>query len=132
MQTWEGDHRLVAGRQDTIALVSAFFFLSTTNNANYKYKILLNTSLTAPTWVLSDTGNIETSITETGLSGGIVLDSGFINSAVKGTALNMSVDDPFRFQLGRTLAGVSDILTLAVTSDTTSSVVGLVNWTEYT
>ena len=132
MQTWEGDHRLVAGRQDTIALGRAFFFLSTTNNANYKYKILLTTSLTAPTWVLSDTGNIETSITETGLSGGIVLDSGFINSAVKGTALNMSVDDPFRFQLGRTLAGVSDILTLAVTSDTTSSVVGLVNWTEYT
>jgi hypothetical protein len=125
--------RLAAGRLDTLALIEGFVFISITNNANFKFKIIMNTTLTGPVWNESDTRNIETSIAATALSGGTTIESGFINSAVKGTSLDLTVSDPFRYQLGRTLTGVSDIITLAVTSDTPGAAVGaIVNWTEYT
>jgi hypothetical protein len=105
--------RLAPTRLDSIVLPSQVDFLST-SVIYYQWKLLANATLTGATWAgTSQTGSVQYDTAATAVSGGTVVQSGFVSarSVVELSSLNF-----FQFQLGRTLAGVSDTLTLVLAS----------------
>jgi hypothetical protein len=65
------------------------------------------------------------------MSGGTNLNSGYIVTGTKGGSLSFGSLDDFNFQLGRTIDGVSDILTIGVLTDTPGADVGaILGWNE--
>lgn len=77
--------------------------------------------------------SVEYDIAATALSGGTVLAQGvFVGSNKGGSAQVSSQDVDFSQQLGRTIAGVSDIWCLAAIATTNNDdAVGVVNWQEH-
>lgn len=106
--------RLNSNRLDGIIVPSALNIV-TTSNATIHYRIGLNGTFTgtSPTWLTHYNGNVDYAIHDTALTGitnySDIL-GGYINagSVIDLTGLRTS----FNFQLGRTQAGVSDILTI--------------------
>lgn len=101
-----------------------------TSNDLIKYELVSNGTFPGTPAFTSYASNssVETSIGGTSISGGTVLTGGFIYQ--KGTA-EIAGTQNFNFQLGRTLAGVSDIVTLVVTSNgTNSKIAGGIGWYE--
>ena len=106
--------RLNSNRLDGIIVPSALNIV-TTSNATIHYRIALNGTFTgtAPTWLTHYNGNVDYSLHNTaltGITGYNDILGGYINagSVIDLTGLRTS----FNFQLGRTQAGVSDILTI--------------------
>ncbi len=88
------------------------------SNAVMLYKILLNPTLTGPNWVNHECLSVDYDITASAVSGGSAIISGYIDKA-GGIQLGSTSD--FNFQLGRTIAGVSDIITLVATPNNNNS-----------
>lgn len=105
--------RLAPGRLDSIILPSQLDFLSTSVNY-YQFKLLLNPTLTGATWTgTSETGSVQYDTGATAVSGGTQVQSGYVSARDQ---VELSALSFFQFQLGRTIAGVSDVLTLVVAS----------------
>jgi len=121
--------RLAAGRLDAIAAPVSVDILSPSVNY-YRWVLLKNASLTGPTWAgTSSTGSVQYDTAATAVSGGIEVASGFVSSRENA---NLAVDF-FNIQLGRTLAGVSDIYTLAMAAtDNNADVLAQLGWQELT
>lgn len=80
------------------------------SNANLRWVLLLNPTLTGATWASSrSTTRTQVDVAATAVSGGLEVLSGYISGKE-----STNLTDSFYGQLGRTLAGVSDIFTLAV------------------
>jgi formyltetrahydrofolate synthetase len=95
-----------------------------TSNDILKWTLLLNpTSLSTTSFAnySTTTSNVMIDTSATTVSGGTIVGAGFIQQ--KGTADFVGIDN-FNLQLGRTIAGTSDVLTLAVVSNGTNSKVG--------
>jgi hypothetical protein len=120
--------RLAPTRLDSIVFPRQIDVLSTSVNY-YRWVLLQNPTLTGATWAgTSPTGTVQYDLAATALSGGIELQSGYA-SARELTVL-ASVDY-FQFQLGRTLAGVSDIVTLALAATANNAdVLAELGWQE--
>jgi hypothetical protein len=86
-----------------------------TNNDLIKYELVLNGTFpgTPAFTSYASNSNVETSIGGTTISGGTILQSGFIYQKDN---ISLGGVDNFNFQLGRTLQGVSDIVTIVATS----------------
>lgn len=115
--------KLRSDRLDAIALPTQTDIFCTSNDI-LKWTLLLNpTTLSTTSFYNYSTTNsnvmIDTSATT--VSGGTVIGAGFIQQ--KGST-SLSGVDAFNLQLGRTIAGTSDIVTLAVISNGTNSKVG--------
>lgn len=131
--------RLASSRLDAIVSPRFVDILSPSVNY-YRWVLLLNPILTGATWTgTSSTGTIQYDIGQrlnngagpgaSAVSGGIILQSGFISSR---ETINLGADF-FDFQLGRTLAGVSDIVTLAIASvSNNSDILAQLGWQELT
>ena len=105
--------RLAPGRLDSIVVPSQLDFLSTSVNY-YQFKLLLNPTLTGATWTgTSETGSVQYDTGATAVSGGTQVQSGYVSARDQ---VELSALSFFQFQLGRTIAGVSDVLTLVVAS----------------
>ena len=94
------------------------------------YRIILNGTLTGATFAsYASDSSVELDTTATQVSGGVIVQSGFVPGGVV-----IDVNDPqnFNLQLGRTIAGVSDTLTLAftVTSEPDVDAFGSIKWYE--
>jgi hypothetical protein len=87
-----------------------------TNNDLIKYELVLNGTFpgTPAFTSYASNSNVETSIGGTTISGGTILQSGFIYQKDN---ISLGGVDNFNFQLGRTLQGVSDIVTIVATSN---------------
>ena len=70
------------------------------------------------------TSALQYDLSATSLSGGTDLNSGYVVTGTKGGSFNFGSLEDFNFQLGRTINGVSDILTIAVLTDTAGADVG--------
>lgn len=93
----------------------------TDSNQNLEWKAILNpTFSTSPTWANVTTFTQSTSSNVT-VTGGTVIGTGYIVN--KGEPASLE-GDAFKFQLGRTIAGVSDVLCIAVTPDTNNTKLG--------
>jgi hypothetical protein len=119
--------RLDSNRLDSIVLPRQVDVLSPTVNY-YRWVLLLNPSLTGATWSgSSTTGTVNYDTGATGLTGGTELQSGYTSSR----EVAMLNADAFQCQLGRSVAGVSDIITLALTSTANNAdVMAQLGWQE--
>lgn len=106
--------RLNSNRLDSIIVPSNISTLVTTNNIA-QYRILLNPTFggTAVSWTTHYNGNVDYSIHADGttVTGGTDIIGGYINTS---GLLTVSDINDFNFQLGRTQAGVSDVITFAM------------------
>lgn len=121
--------RLDSTRLDAIVLPRQVDVLSPTVNY-YRWKLVLNPTLTNADWVgHSVSGTVEYDLAATAMSGGIELQAGYVSSR----ELSELGADAFAFQLGRTLAGVSDVVTLAMAATSNNAdVLAQIGWQEIT
>lgn len=124
--------RLKSDRLDAVVLPDQIDILCTTND-NYIYKLVLNPGLTGTSsWVAYDTySSVEVDKSATGISTtqpGTILASGIgylkTGDDIKGL-------ENFNYQLGRTIQGTSDIITLcAAASGENAKVHSAIGWYE--
>jgi hypothetical protein len=121
--------RLASTRLDAIVLPRQVDVLSPTVNY-YRWRLVLNPTLTGATWAgTSTSGTVEYDTAATEVSGGIELQTGYVSSR----ELSELGADEFAFQLGRTLTGVSDIVTLAMAATSNNAdVLAQIGWQEIT
>lgn len=121
--------RLASSRLDAIAAPTQIDILSPTVNY-YRWAVLKNATLTGATWAgTSSTGSVQYDTAATAVSGGTEIASGYVSSREL-TSLNATY---FQNQLGRTLAGVSDTVTLALTATSNNAdVLAQLGWQELT
>jgi len=120
--------RMASGRTGNVILPVR---ISTTTASNdvVLWRLRLNPAVSGVTWVPADNGrgNVETITSATSVSGGTVIDSGFVS---QGSANNYAVTEAIRLSLGQNASGVSDTLILTVDSDTSSKALGVIGWVE--
>jgi hypothetical protein len=88
-------------------------FLPTTSD-NYELALFKNTTLTTPTWTaVSSTGNVEQDIASTSMTGGTIVYSEYTTGKSGRVPLATGSGYNWDLQLGSSLAGTSDIYTLA-------------------
>jgi hypothetical protein len=111
--------RLASTALGAVVIPSSFNFLPTTAD-NYEVALIKNATLTGPSWtaVPSD-ANVENDITATAMTGGIIASSSFTTGKSGPNPLSLDGSYNWDLQLGASLAGVSDIYTLAVRVVTT-------------
>lgn len=121
--------RLNSSRLDAIVAPTQVDILSPTVNY-YRWILLKNTTLTGATWAgTSTTGTVQYDTAATALSGGSIVESGFATSR----SISNLQSTYFQNQLGRTLAGVSDIFTLAIAAtNNNAGVLAQLGWQELT
>lgn len=122
--------RLKSTRLDSIVILSGLE-ISCDSNKTIAYGLYVNPTLsgtTAFTSYASDSA-VEINTAATGVTGGTLIYSGFISG---NSSIQLTNSDYFHYQLGRTISGTSDILTLAFTAtDATSPVAfGSLQWYE--
>jgi hypothetical protein len=125
--------RMKSTALDSIVVPTAFDVYGL-QQAAFAYCIILNPTLTGASWTSTDTDStVEYDISATALSGGKVVTQGiFVGSNKGGSSQVTSNEIDFSQQLGRTIAGVSDIWCLAAIATTNNDdAVGIVNWQEH-
>lgn len=114
-----------------VVLPSAFQ-AATLDNTGIFYRLIKNGTLTNPVWVdvLPGVGFTEYDQSATAITGGTIVDSGFISSGNQGLRIDLNPDA--RYQLGRSSMGtVSDTLTVAVVGTSANkSGYAAISWTE--
>ena len=122
--------RLNSSRLDSIVFPRQIDVLSPSVNY-YRWVLLQNPTLTGATFATtSPTGTVDIDTAATAISGGIEIQSGYASSR---ELAQLSAVDYFQFQLGRTLAGVSDIVTLAIAATANNAdVLAELGWQELT
>ena len=122
--------RLNSSRLDSIVVPRQIDVLSPTVNY-YRWVLLENATLTGATWATtSPTGTVDIDLAATAVSGGIELQSGYASAR---ELTQLSNVDFFQYQLGRTLAGVSDTVTLALAATANNAdVLAELGWQELT
>ena len=110
--------RLISTALNAVVIPNRVQFLPLTNQ-NYEVALLKNPTLTGATWtttVASD-ANVQFDVGSTAISAiGTIVQTDYITSSGSGGTANTSVPTGYNLdlQLGASLAGVSDIYTLAV------------------
>ena len=110
--------RLASGRTGAVVLPNRVQFLPTTSQ-NYEVALLKNPTLTGATWaatVPSDS-NVEYDVAATAISNvGTIAQTDYVTSSGSGGVTQTSLPNDYNWdlQLGASIAGVSDIYTLAV------------------
>lgn len=106
--------RLNSTRLDAVVLPSNVNGI-VTSNANVQYQIIINPTLTGGTWNTHYNGTVDYNTTATAVAGGNVIVGGYIGNTGQ---IDLTGLSNFNFQLGRTIAGVSDVICLAMTPTT--------------
>jgi hypothetical protein len=129
--------RLAAGRTGAVVLPNRVQVLPTTNQ-NYEVALIKNPTLTAASWtaVPSDS-NVEFDVSATATTGGTIVQTDYVTATGSGGVGNTSNATGYNFdlQLGASIAGVSDIYTVAVrtvSGATTGDVVGSLSFYDLT
>jgi hypothetical protein len=129
--------RLASGRTGAVVLPNRVQVLPTTNQ-NYEVALIKNPTLTAASWTAVPTdSNVEFDVAATATTGGSIVQTDYVTSTGSGGVGNTSAATGYNFdlQLGATIAGVSDIYTVAVrtvSGATTGDVVGSLSFYDLT
>jgi hypothetical protein len=120
--------RMASGRTGNVILPVR---ISTTTASTdvVLWRLRLNPTLSGVAWIPADNGrgNVETIATATSVSGGTIIDSGFVS---QGSANNYAVAEAIRLSLGQNASGVSDSLVLTVDSSLNAKALGMIGWVE--
>jgi len=128
--------RLKSTRLDAIAILTAISILGVTNNANYKWEVVMQGTTTGGTWVSAGANSgVEYNITGTAFSstGGRILATGFFQGSNQGSnSVDILKEALFTSQLERQpFTATPYELTLACTSaGNGDQVLGSVDWEE--
>ena len=125
--------RMKSTALDSIVVPTAFDVYGL-QQAAFVYRVILNPTLTDANWTSAgDDSTVQYDISATALSGGKVITQGIFVGSNKGGSAQVSNNEvDFSQQLGRTIAGVSDIWCLAAIATTNNDdAVGVVNWQEH-
>jgi hypothetical protein len=130
--------RLASGRTGAVVLPNRVQVLPTTSQ-NYEVALIKNPTLTGATWaatVPSDS-NVEFDVAATATTGGTIVQTDYVTSSGSGGVQNTSLPNDYNFdlQLGASIAGVSDIYTVAirtVSGATTGDAVGSLSFYDLT
>lgn len=128
--------RLTNSRLDAIVVPTSIQMIGVTNNANYKYRLILNPTLENTSWQLSQNETVEYDLSANnvltgGNGGGTILNEGYFATDTKGGQITIGTKHDFNLQLGRTISGNSDVITIAVATDTPGADVGaIISWNE--
>jgi hypothetical protein len=129
--------RLASGRTGAVVLPNRVQVLPTTSQ-NYEVALIKNPTLTAASWtaVPSDS-NVEYDVSATATTGGTIVQTDYVTSSGSGGTQGLSAATGYNFdlQLGATIAGVSDIYTVAVrtvSGATTGDAVGSLSFYDLT
>lgn len=106
--------RLATGRSGAVVLLKQAQALPTVTQ-NYEVVVLKNATLTGASWASSSSTNVEFDQSATSLTGGVTVAQDYVTSTSQGRSA-ARVDSGYNWdlQLGSTIAGVSDVLTLAI------------------
>lgn len=130
--------RLASGRTGAVVLPNRVQVLPTTNQ-NYEVALVKNPTLTGATWaatVPSDS-NVEYDVAATAMSGGTIVQTDYVTASGSGGVQNTGADTGYNWdlQLGASIAGTSDIYTVAVrtvSGATTGDAVGSLSFYDLT
>jgi hypothetical protein len=114
--------RLATGRSGAVVLVTKGQAFPTVTQ-NYEVVILKNATLTGASWATTVSTNVQFDQTATALTSGVVVDQEYVSATSQNkSAARVDVGYNWDLQLGSTIAGVSDVYTLAIrTLDATPS-----------
>jgi hypothetical protein len=107
--------RMASGRTDSVILPLDFSLLPVGNaNSIFDIAVLRNGTISTGSWVTHpDTSNVEYNISATGITGGeVVRQDWAAGSNQSRVTVSVNSQDNFELSLGRSIAGVSDTLTL--------------------
>ena len=106
--------RLATGRSGAVVLLTQAQAFPTVTQ-NYEVVILKNATLTGASWAATVSSNVESDQTATALTGGVVVQQEYASSTSQ-SRNTARVDAGYNWdlQLGSTIAGVSDVYTLAI------------------
>jgi hypothetical protein len=130
--------RLASGRTGAVVLPNRVQALPTTSQ-NYEIALIKNPTLTGATWaatVPSDS-NVEFDVAATATTGGTIVQSDYLASNTAGGTSSTSFPNDYNWdlQLGASIAGVSDIFTVAirtVSGATTGDALGSISFFDLT
>lgn len=121
--------RLKATHNRAPVFPTAMGAAATTNNSRGTLQLILNGSLTAPTWALPQTNSaVEADIAATAVAGGTVIAALSIGGDSGQADLAFAEEPAVTF--ASDFAGVADTLTLALTSIANDDWIGAINWRE--
>jgi hypothetical protein len=129
--------RLASGRTGAVVLPNRVQVLPTTSQ-NYEVALIKNPTLTAASWTAVPTdSNVEFDVAATATTGGSIVQTDYVTSSGSGGTQGLSAATGYNFdlQLGATIAGVSDIYTVAVrtvSGATTGDAVGSLSFYDLT
>ena len=107
-------YRLKSNRLDAV-VIPAELNVTISSNSVLQYRLILNGTLTGSSFIsYSADSNVETDTSSTSITGGTEIKIAVVagSNQSKGT-MNLLSPEDFNLQLGRTIDGVSDIITLA-------------------
>lgn len=106
--------RLKSANLGAVVIPNGFSFMPTSASDYFEIVLIKNATLTGASYSSIST-NVEYDITATALTGGTIVKSEFTSSGVlSGNTVNDPSTYNFDLQLGATIAGASDVYTLAV------------------
>jgi hypothetical protein len=107
--------RLDPSRLDAVVLPDGYRVLPIASaSTTFEIQLVKNATLTGASWAQTTSDNVEFDVSSTAISGGVVVDSLYTQeSNLVSAAVSNNEAYNFDMQLGRTLAGVSDIYTIA-------------------
>jgi hypothetical protein len=123
--------RLINGRTSAIAIPNEINILVNTTDV-VSYYLILNPTLTSSNFSSYSTiSNVQTDTSATALTGGRIIRQGFLSSSQIKENINLNDPELFNYQLGMSINGTSDIITLAANSaGSTANIYATLGWTE--
>jgi hypothetical protein len=123
--------RLINGRTSAIVIPNEINILVNTTDV-VSYYLILNPTLTSSNFSSYSTiSNVQTDTSATALTGGRIIRQGFLSSSQIKENINLNNPELFNYQLGMSINGTSDIITLAANSaGSTANIYATLGWTE--
>ncbi len=127
--------RLASDSLGAVVLAQAIQVFPLTTQ-NYEAVLLKNATLTGASWDTTTFNHVDYDVTASAVSGGTIVLHNFVSSTAQGRAVAVAPSGyNFDLQLGASLAGVSDVFTLAirtVSGATTGDAVGAIDFLDLT
>ncbi len=127
--------RLAPGRGGAVVIPDGYSVLPISTAATtFEVVLVKNPTLTGASWVTSASNNVQYDISSTSYTGGTIVDAAFVAASNNNRAtIPNGASYNFDLQLGSSLAGVSDVYTIAIrTLSGTQSAIGSMSFYDLT
>lgn len=127
--------RLATGRTGAVVVPDGYSVLPTSaSSTTFEIVLVKNPTLTGASWVASDSSNVQQDLSATSYTGGTIVQQQYVLSSTLANGISSGGGDyNWDLQLGATIAGTSDIYTLAIrTLSGTQTAIGSLSFWDLT